>query len=105
MKIMRIGRARWKIENEVFNTLKNQQYHFEHNFGHGEKYLCTNFAFLMMLAFTLDQIQQSANRYFRTLIENLKTKVKLWEAIRAVFKILPCSSMNEIYLAMGVAPL
>jgi hypothetical protein len=25
------GRARWKIENETFNTLKNQGYHFEHN--------------------------------------------------------------------------
>ena len=29
--IMRGGRARWKIENETFNTLKNQGYHFEHN--------------------------------------------------------------------------
>ena len=28
------GRARWKIENESFNTLKNQGYHLEHNFGH-----------------------------------------------------------------------
>ena len=27
------GRARWKIENETFNTLKNQGYHIEHNFG------------------------------------------------------------------------
>jgi hypothetical protein len=24
------GRARWKIENEAFNTLKNQGYHLEH---------------------------------------------------------------------------
>jgi hypothetical protein len=24
---MRGGRARWKIENETFNTLKNQGYH------------------------------------------------------------------------------
>jgi hypothetical protein len=30
------GRARWKIENETFNTLKNQGYHIEHNFGHGQ---------------------------------------------------------------------
>lgn len=33
------GRARWKIENETFNTLKNQGYHIEHNYGHGQKYL------------------------------------------------------------------
>ena len=39
LMIMRGGRARWKIENETFNTLKNQGYHFEHNFGHGQNYL------------------------------------------------------------------
>src|SRR6202043_3177366 len=33
--IMRGGRARWKIENETFNTLKNQGYHLDHNYGHG----------------------------------------------------------------------
>ena len=37
--IARGGRARWHIENETFNTLKNQDYHFEHNFGHGYKHL------------------------------------------------------------------
>ena len=30
---MRAGRCRWKIENETFNTLKNQGYNFEHNYG------------------------------------------------------------------------
>jgi len=29
-KLMRGGRARWKIENETFNTLKNQGYNFDH---------------------------------------------------------------------------
>ncbi len=52
------GRARWKIENETFNTLKTQGYHFEHNFGHGHQHLNTVFAHLMMLAFLIDQIQQ-----------------------------------------------
>ena len=32
---MQGGRARWKVENETFNTLKNQGDHLEHNFGHG----------------------------------------------------------------------
>ena len=32
-KIVQGGRARWKIENETFNTLKNQGYNFEHNYG------------------------------------------------------------------------
>ncbi len=33
------GRARWKIENENNNVLKNQGYHLEHNFGHGKQHL------------------------------------------------------------------
>jgi hypothetical protein len=28
-RLMRGGRARWRIENETFNTLKNQGYYFE----------------------------------------------------------------------------
>src|SRR6266403_490071 len=46
-KLMRGGRARWKIENETFNTLKNQGYNFEHNYGHGEQHLSVVFAMLM----------------------------------------------------------
>ena len=33
------GRARWKMENEHNNVLKNRGYHLEHNFGHGKKHL------------------------------------------------------------------
>ena len=49
LKIAKGGRARWKIENETFNTLKNLGYNFEHNYGHGKKYLSTVFGMLMML--------------------------------------------------------
>src|SRR5262245_22145728 len=55
---MRGGRARWKIDNETFNTLKNQGYQFEPNYGHGEQPLSVVFAMLMMLAFLVDQGQQ-----------------------------------------------
>jgi hypothetical protein len=44
--IMRGGRARWRIENETFNTLKNQGYHFGHHFGHGYQHLSVVFAVL-----------------------------------------------------------
>jgi len=47
--LVRGGRARWKIENETFSTLKNQEYHFEHNFGHGQHNLSVVMAMLMML--------------------------------------------------------
>jgi DDE family transposase len=47
-QLMRGGRARWRIENETFNTLQNQGYHFEHNFGHGYQHLSVVFAVLML---------------------------------------------------------
>jgi len=41
--LMRGGRARWKIEHETCNTLKNQGYNFEHNDGHGTQNLSVVF--------------------------------------------------------------
>jgi hypothetical protein len=62
--LMRGGRARWKIENETFNTLKNQGYHFEHNDGHGEQNLSVVLATLMMLRplGALDVVLLAGNR-------------------------------------------
>ncbi len=45
------GRSRWHIENQTFNTLKNQGYNFEHNFGHGYNNLSTVMVYLMFSAF------------------------------------------------------
>ena len=55
-QLVRGGRSRWTIENETFNTLKNQGYHLEHNFGHGKKNLSINFFLLNLLAFFMHQI-------------------------------------------------
>ncbi len=57
-QVMRGGRGQWKIESETFNTLKNQGYELEHNYGHGQKHLTTVFGILMMLAFFVDQVQE-----------------------------------------------
>jgi hypothetical protein len=38
-------------DNETFNTLKNQGYHIEHNYGHGEKNLSMMF-FMLNFKFT-----------------------------------------------------
>lgn len=50
-EIVACGRARWKIENESFNVLKNHGYELEHNFGHGENFLAMTLAAINMLAF------------------------------------------------------
>ena len=85
MQLMRAGRARWKIENETFNTLKNQGYCFEHNFGHGKKNLSTVFAFLMMLAFLIDQIQQRCCKLFRQAQMEARRSSYFWEKVRGLF--------------------
>ena len=97
VELVKGGRARWKIENETFNTLKNQGYQFEHNFGHGYENLCTNFALLMMLAFLIDQIQQRVNRLFRLALAEEKRLIRLWEKVREVFDMVLCPSMETIY--------
>ena len=77
------GRSRWRIENETFNTLKNQGYHYEHNYGHGKKNLSTVLMLLMFLAFTVDQIQQACCPLFQAVLEKLKTRRKLWDHLRS----------------------
>ena len=47
VELSEAGRTRSKIENETFNTLKNQGYQFEHNYGHGHQHLSSVFISLM----------------------------------------------------------
>lgn len=100
-KVMRAGRSRWKIENETFNTLKNQGYHFEHNYGHGQQHLATVLALLMLLAFLVDQIQQHCSKLFRQLWKGLGTKAKLWASMRHLFNVLVFKTMEALYRHMA----
>jgi hypothetical protein len=97
IKIAQVARSRWKIENETFNTLKNQGYNFEHNYGHGYENLCTVMAYLMLLAFMVDQIWQRCSQLFNDLWQRAKSKRYLWELIRGVFFLQPLSSFQQIY--------
>ena len=99
--VMRGGRARWRVENETFNTLKNQGYHFEHNYGHGYKNLCVVLALLMMAAFLIDQVQQRCNELFEKARKKAGPKCALWEAIRHLFFSFKVGSMRDIYEAIA----
>ena len=96
-QIMRGGRCRWKIENEQFNTLKNQGYHFEHNYGHGYNHLCNVMAHLMLLAFLVDQMVQAFNRTFNLVWKEIKARNRLWERIRAIYLSFLVNSFNELF--------
>jgi hypothetical protein len=99
--VMRGGRARWKIENETFNTLKNQGYHLEHNYGHGEKYLATDFGYLTMLAFLVDQLQALGCELFRQAVRARRTKASFWEKLRTLFLGYLIPSWEILWQAIG----
>ena len=99
-RLMRGGRARWKIENETFNTLKNQGYNFEHNYGHGTQNLSVVFATMMMLAFLVDQTQQLCCALFQAVWAKLGSKRLLWERMRALFYDYAFASMRQLFEAL-----
>ena len=102
-EIMRGGRKRWSIENETFNGLKNMGYNWEHNYGHGEDNLATNFALLMMLAFAIDQVQELCCPLFRKTLEKLgNTRKFLWNKMRAFIYLpehlsVPFNNWTELF--------
>jgi hypothetical protein len=65
-EIVACGRARWKIENEGFNVLKNHGYELEHNFGHGQKFLAMTLAALNLLAFGWHSVLELLEPPWRT---------------------------------------
>ena len=99
--IMRGGRANWRIENNTFNTLKNQNYHFGHNFGHGNKNLSTVFGILMMLAFFVDQVQELACQLFKKARAKYKSRTSLWDEVLVMFKGFLIPNWEFLYQAIA----
>ena len=81
LEIAACGRAHWTIENQTFNTLKNQGYHLEHNYGHGTRYLSSTLAGLMLLSFLIDQVQEHACPLFKAARKRKLRKTSLWAAM------------------------
>ncbi len=86
--MVRAGRCRWKAENECFNTLKNQGYCLDHNYGHGDKNLCFNFYLLTLLAFFWHQIFELTDELYKEARKKFGSKQHLWETLRSYIKII-----------------
>ena len=98
--LSRGGRSRWKIENETFNTLKNQGYQFEHNFGHGYKRLSHVFGMLMFLAFLVDQVQQRCCGLFQAALKKMRRKIRFWNQLRSLFLEFYIDSWADMFTGM-----
>ncbi len=87
-KLTRGARARWKIENEGFNTLKNQGYHLEHNFGHGKQNLSMTFFRLNLLAFFMHQIFELTDPRYQKCRAKFSARKAFWGQLRFTIRIL-----------------
>jgi len=87
--LVKAGRARWKIENETFNTLKNQGYHLEHNFGHGRQNLSMIFFMINLLAFYVHQILDLTDPlYQKVRYTKFTSRKEFWNQLRCTIRIL-----------------
>jgi hypothetical protein len=96
VEVVRGARARWKIENEGFNTLKNQGYHLEHNFGHGKQYLSESFFLLNLLAFLMHQIFQLVDGLYQIARARFSARREYWNTIRGSFQVLLFDSWDQV---------
>ena len=96
--ILDSARARWKIENECFNSLKNLGYNMEHNYGHGSENLCYNFYNFILLAFTMHQIHQLTDNIFKKLRLCYGRMDSLWHDIKAFVNKIYFGGLEALWL-------
>ena len=90
------GRARWKIENENNNTLKTKGYHFEHNFGHGQQFLSSLMATLILLAYLLHTLLDLMDDKFCLLRQKLPSRRRLFDDMKALTTYLCFDSWEHL---------
>ena len=96
IQLVKGGRARWKIENEAFNTLKNQGYHLEHNFGHGKKFLSYNLLLFNFLAFFMHQIFELSDRVYQKCRSKFTSRKEYWNQLRCTIRVLIFPSFESL---------
>jgi hypothetical protein len=97
------GRARWKIENEAFNTLKTKGYNLEHNFGHGTRHLASVLATLTLLAFACHTVCDLGGKTWRAARRELVTRREFFHTMLALTKYLLFPSWDHLLETMAFA--
>jgi len=105
-EIAACARARWKIENESFNVLKNHGYHLEHNFGHGKQYLAQLFVALNLLAFAFHTVCDCVEELWRQARAALGTRRGFFSDLHTITTYLLFPDWRSLCSAMaqGNAP-
>ena len=90
------GRARWKIENENNNVLKNRGYHLEHNFGHGKKHLSSLLMTMNLLAFGLHTLLELTDGNYRLIRATVGARRRFFQHLEALTAYLHFESWDNL---------
>lgn len=97
------GRARWKIENETFNVLKNNGYNLEHSFGHGKQHLAALLVALNLLAFAFHTICDHGEALWRSARSKVSSRTQFFANMVAITSFLIFSSWHELMQTLAFA--
>ena len=97
------GRARWKIENGAFNTLKTGGYCLEHNFGHGKIHLASVLASLNLLAFAIHTVCDLADTMWCEARTTLEPRYRFFSRLGSITEYLIFSSWEDLLLTLAFA--
>jgi hypothetical protein len=97
------ARARWKIENETFNTLKNNGYNLEHNFGHGKLNLASVLVSLNRLAFAMHTVCDIADPLWRNARQKLGPRYRFFSRLASLTEYLIFPSWDDLLLTLDFA--
>jgi hypothetical protein len=92
------GRARWKIENEHNNVLKNRGYNLEHNFGHGKQHLSEIFLLLNFLAFQFHTILELCDEDYRKARASFSRRDSYFQHMQAALRYALHQSWRDFLL-------
>ncbi|MHB1952443.1 MAG: hypothetical protein ACYCOU_01745 [Sulfobacillus sp.] len=106
VEIAACARARWKIENESFNVLKNHGYNLAHNFGHGKKYLARTFATMNLLAFAFHTACDCLETLWQQAREAIGTRARFFQELHIISAYVVFTSWTSLMITLvsGKAP-
>lgn len=99
-QLVKVGRSRWKVENENINVLKTKGYNLEHNFGHGDLHLANVFFTLNLLAFLVHTAQHLVNDAYRLLRETLSVRRTFFNDLKALTRYMVFESWESLFAFM-----
>jgi hypothetical protein len=97
------GRARWKIENETFNVMKNNGYNLEHSFGHGKQNLSAVLVSLNLLAFAIHTVCDIGDELWRNARAKLGPRYNFFGKLAGITAYVIFPSWEDLLLTLAFA--